>query len=85
MSYLLQGRFFAPSRDPLMDVIGRGTRALTHWQDAFQTEDKKALIREWDNIARAIALHPVTATPAVLINFLKPIFGFIQNMEKEED
>jgi hypothetical protein len=85
MSKLLQGRYFAPSRDPLLDVIGRGERAMTHWRDAFQTEDKKALIREWDNIFRAIAVHPVTAGPATIINFMKPIFGFYENIQKEED
>jgi hypothetical protein len=85
MSALLQGRYFPPSRDPLLDVIGRGTRAITHWRDAFQTEDKKALIREWDNIARAIAVHPVTAAPATIINFMKPIFGFYENIQKEEE
>jgi hypothetical protein len=85
MSKLLQGRYFAPSRDPLLDVIGRGERAMTHWEDAFQTEDKKALIREWDNIFRAIAVHPVTAGPATIINFMKPIFGLYENIQKEED
>jgi hypothetical protein len=82
---LLQGRWWTASRDPLLDAIGRGRQALTHWEDAFQTEDKKALIREWDNIARAIAVHPVTAAPATIINFMKPIFGFYENIQKEED
>jgi hypothetical protein len=42
-------------------------------------------MRERNAIARAIALHPVFAAPAVIINFLKPIFGLWENLEKTED
>lgn len=84
-SKMLGGKYFAPSRDPLLDAIANGGQALKNLDKTFQVEDKKALMREWNAIARAIALHPLFAAPAVIINFLKPIFGLWENLEKTED
>ena len=81
---LLTGRYFAPSRDPLIDALGRADRAWTHWEDAFQLKDREALIKEWDNIARSVAVHPVTAPISVIVNLFKPIVGLIENIETEE-
>ena len=83
-SKMLGGSYFAPSRDPLLDAISQGGRALENLDKAFQLEDKEALLKEWNAIARSIALNPTLAAPAVIINFLKPIFGLWENLEEED-
>ena len=85
VSKILQGKFYTPTRDPFVDLVVRGERAVRNWEDAVQTEDMGKFRKEWENVFKAIAVHPVTAAPATVINFLKPLFGFYENMEKDEE
>lgn len=75
--------WFAPSRDPLVEMAQRGTRAVKNFDDTFNFDDPEAMRRQWENIARTIAFNPNMAAPAAAMNLLKPIFGLKENLDSE--
>ncbi len=84
LSRLLSDRWFAPSRDPLLDQINRATQASQHWDDTLNISDPEAMLRQWDNIARAGAVSTGTAAPAAALNIAKPFLGLVDNLTTEE-
>ena len=84
LSHLLDAGWFTPTQNPLIRIGQQGVRALKNADDILAFDDPDALLKEWNNIARTIAVAPGGAMPAVLLNAVKPIFGAIENAENEE-
>jgi hypothetical protein len=76
--------WFPPSRDPLLDIAGRGQRVTANIEDTFNLDDPDAMFKQWNNIARMMAISPAMAAPAAMLNLIKPIQGAIKNAEAEE-
>lgn len=84
ISAMLGQKAWAPSRDPIVEATQRIPSVVKHWDQTFNLDDRKAMLREWDNLARALAVSPTMAAPAVIINALKPVILGIENDEKED-
>lgn len=84
LSFLTKEQFFTPSRDPLIDAAQRGQRVARNWDDTLDFRDPEAMRKQWENIARAMALSPQAAAPAALLNLTKPIIGLKENIESED-
>lgn len=85
ISFLFGERFSPPSRDPLQDALERAKRSATNMDDVFNTDDPQAMFKQWENMARTIAIAgPVSAAPATVLNLIKPILGVGENVKNEE-
>jgi len=83
ISYLFGQVSYQSSRDPFLDTVSRGYRSVKHIEDVANFGDPDALLKEWDNIARTISIHPDMAVPAVIINAIKPLVGAKKNLESD--
>jgi len=84
-SKLTSAGFFPPdSENPLLSSAGNLTRSAKNAEDTFDFDDPEAMFKQWNAIARALAVTPALAAPAVILNIFKPIIGLAQNAESEE-
>jgi len=79
-----QKTFNSTTQNPLLSSMEEGVRALNNLEDAFDLDDPDAMLKEWNNIFRSMALSPSMAAPAVLLNMIKPVVGLYQNATSEE-
>lgn len=84
LSQLTGAGFFTPTQNPLLTVAQTGIRALKNADDILAFDDPDALLKEWNAIARTMAVAPAAAMPAVLLNAVKPIFGAASNAANED-
>ena len=84
LSQLTGAGFFTPTQNPLLTVSQTGIRALKNADDILAFDDRDALLKEWNAIARTMAVAPAAAMPAVLLNIVKPIFGAASNATSDE-
>jgi len=84
-SKITGGRLFAPSQNPLIDIISSADRAVKNLDNALQPDDPGAMLREWTNILRTIAITPSLGVVAALLNIIKPFVGAYENSQKEEE
>jgi hypothetical protein len=79
-----QKTFNSTTQNPLLSSMEQGVRALNNLEDAFDLDDPDAMLKEWNNIFRSMALSPTMAAPAVLLNMVKPALGLYQNATTED-
>jgi hypothetical protein len=79
-----QKTFNSTTQNPLLSSMEQGVRALNNLEDAFDLDDPDAMLKEWNNIFRSMALSPSMAAPAVLLNMVKPVVGLYQNATTED-
>lgn len=86
MSRLLGQQSFNRSENPLVSALDTGMNAFLHADDVYNFEDPDAMMREWNNIARSVAIAgPVSAVPAVLMNVIKAGVGATENLTTPDD
>jgi len=76
--------YFTSTQNPLLDTAQTAIRAGAKLDDAFNFNDPEAMLKEWNNIFRSMAVTPTMAAPAVLLNMVKPVVGLYQNATTEE-
>ena len=77
---------FNTSQNPLVGSLESAYRAASNIEDVWNPDDPDAMMREWNAIARSVAVYgPGSAVPAVIMNVLKPIIGAIENVKTPED
>jgi len=79
-----QKTFNSSTQNPLLSSMEQAVRAGNNLEDAFDLDDPDAMLKEWNNIFRSMALSPAMAAPAVLLNMVKPVVGLYQNATTEE-
>jgi len=79
-----QKTFNSTTQNPLLSSMEQAVRAGNNLEDAFNLDDPDAMLKEWNNIFRSMALSPAMAAPAVLLNMVKPVVGLYQNATTEE-
>jgi len=79
-----QKTFNSTTQNPLLSSMEQALRAGSNLEDAFDIDDPDAMLKEWNNIFRSMALSPAMAAPAVLLNMVKPALGLYQNATTEE-
>jgi hypothetical protein len=79
-----QKTFNSSTQNPLLSSMEQAVRAGNNLEDAFDIDDPDAMLKEWNNIFRSMALSPAMAAPAVLLNMVKPVVGLYQNATTEE-
>jgi hypothetical protein len=55
-------------------------RAFNNLDDALNFDDPDALVKEWTNITRSIAVTPPLAAPAVIMNLVRPLVQAWEHM-----
>jgi hypothetical protein len=84
LSKLTGQGYFTSSQNPLLNTAESAIRAGSNLDDAFNFSDPEAMLKEWNNIFRSMALSPAMAAPAVLLNMVKPALGLYQNATTED-
>jgi hypothetical protein len=84
ISKLTGQKFFSSTQNPLLTNMEQAIRAGTNMEDAINFDDPDAMLKEWNNIFRSMALAPWLAAPAVLLNMIKPVYGLYQNATTED-
>ena len=79
-----QKTFNSTTQNPLLSAMEQAVRAGNNLEDAFNLDDPDAMLKEWNNIFRSMALSPAMAAPAVLLNMVKPVYGLYQNATTED-
>jgi hypothetical protein len=72
------------SSNPLVTSGENAIRAAKHSSDILQTDNMDKWMDELNRIARALAVTPVTAVPASVLNLAKPIRGAMKNAQKSD-
>jgi len=72
------------SSNPLVTSGENAIRAAKHAGDILQTDNMDKWMDELNRIARALAVTPVTAVPAAVLNVAKPIRGAMKNAQKSD-
>ena len=73
------------SENPIKQLMQTGWDAATHIEDAWNTDDPEAMLKEWNRMATVVAVNPSTAAMAALANLGKTGYGAYKNLRKEED
>ena len=73
LSRLTEAQWFTPTQNPLIRTADTAFRAFNNLDDAFNFDDPDALVKEWTNITRSIAVTPPLAAPAVIMNLVRPL------------
>jgi hypothetical protein len=84
LSRLMEGKWFTPTQNPLVRTVDTGLRAFNNLDDALNFDDPDALVKEWTNITRAIAVAPPLAAPAVIMNLVRPLVQGWEYMDDDE-
>jgi hypothetical protein len=84
LSKLTGQGYFTSSQNPLLNTAESAIRAGSNLDDAFNFSEPDAMLKEWNNIFRSMALSPSMAVFAVLLNMVKPVVGLYQNATSEE-
>jgi hypothetical protein len=84
LSKLTGQGYFTSSQNPLLNTAESAIRAGSNLDDAFNFSDPDAMLKEWNNIFRSMALSPSMAVFAVLLNMVKPVVGLYQNATTED-
>jgi hypothetical protein len=84
LSKLTGQGYFTSSQNPLLNTAESAIRAGSNLDDAFNFSDPDAMLKEWNNIFRSMAVTPTMAAPAVLLNMVKPALGLYQNATTED-
>jgi hypothetical protein len=84
LSKLTGQGYFTSSQNPLLNTAESAIRAGSNLDDAFNFSDPEAMLKEWNNIFRSMAVTPTMAAPAVLLNMVKPALGLYQNATTED-
>ena len=84
LSKLTGQGYFTSSQNPLLNTAESAIRAGSNLDDAFNFSDPEAMLKQWNNIFRSMAVTPTMAAPAVLLNMVKPVVGAYQNATTEE-
>ena len=79
-----QKTFNSSTQNPLLSAMEQAVRAGNNLDDVFNLDDPDAMLKEWNNIFRSMALAPWLAAPAVLLNMVKPVYGLYQNATTED-
>ena len=79
-----QKTFNSTTQNPLLSSMEQAIRAGNNLEDAINFYDPDAMLKEWNNIFRSMALSPAMAAPAVLLNMVKPALGLYQNATTNE-
>jgi hypothetical protein len=79
-----QKTFNSSTQNPLLSAMEQAVRAGNNLDDVFNLDDPDAMLKEWNNIFRSMALAPWLAAPAVLLNMVKPALGLYQNATTED-
>jgi hypothetical protein len=82
LSRLTEARWFTPTQNPFIRTADTAFKAFNNLDDAFNFDDPDALVKEWTNITRSIALAPPLAAPAVIMNLVRPL---VQGWERMDD
>jgi hypothetical protein len=82
LSRLTEAQWFTPTQNPLIRTADTAFRAFNNLEDAFNFDDPDALVKEWTNITRSIAVTPPLAAPAVIMNIVRPL---VQGWERMDD
>lgn len=83
LSRLTEARWFTPTQNPLIRTADTAFKAFNNLDDAFNFDDPDALVKEWTNITRSIALTPPLAAPAVALNLVRPLVQAWERMGDE--
>ena len=83
LSRLTEARWFAPTQNPFIRTADTAFKAFNNLDDAFNFDDPDALVKEWTNITRSIALTPPLAAPAVALNLVRPLVQAWERMGDE--
>ena len=73
LTRLTEAKWFTPTQNPLIRTADTAMRAFNNIDDAFNFDDPDALVKEWTNITRSIAVTPPLAAPAVIMNLVRPL------------
>ncbi len=84
LSKLTGQGYFTSTQNPLLDTAQTAIRAGSNLDDAFNFSDPEAMLKQWNNIFRSMAVTPTMAAPAVLLNMVKPVVGLYQNASNED-
>ena len=84
LSKLTGQGYFTSSQNPLLNTAESAIRAGSNLDDAFNFSDPEAMLKQWNNIFRSMAVTPTMAAPAVLLNMVKPVVGLYQNATTDE-
>ena len=84
LSKLTGQGYFTSSQNPLLNTAESAIRAGSNLDDAFNFSDPEAMLKQWNNIFRSMAVTPTMAAPAVLLNMVKPALGLYQNATTED-
>jgi hypothetical protein len=84
LSRLTEAQWFTPTQNPLIRTADTAFRAFNNLDDAFNFDDPDALVKEWTNITRSIALTPPLAAPAVIMNIVRPLVQGWERMDDDE-
>ena len=84
LSRLTEARWFTPTQNPFIRTADTAFKALNNLDDAFNFDDPDALVKEWTNITRSIALTPPLAAPAVIMNLVRPLVQGWERMDDDE-
>jgi hypothetical protein len=84
LSRLTEAQWFTPTQNPLIRTADTALRAFNNLDDAFNFDDPDALVKEWTNITRSIALTPPLAAPAVIMNIVRPLVQGWERMDDDE-
>ena len=84
LSRLTEARWFTPTQNPFIRTADTAFKAFNNLDDAFNFDDPDALVKEWTNITRSIALTPPLAAPAVIMNLVRPLVQAWERMDDDE-
>jgi hypothetical protein len=84
LSRLTEAQWFTPTQNPLIRTADTAFRAFNNLDDAFNFDDPDALVKEWTNITRSIAVTPPLAAPAVIMNIVRPLVQGWERMDDDE-
>jgi len=84
LSRLTEAKWFAPAQDPFVRTVSTAMRAAGNLDDAVNFDDPDALVKEWTDITRSIAVTPALAAPAVALNLVRPLVQAWERMNNDE-
>jgi hypothetical protein len=84
LSRLTEAQWFTPTQNPLIRTVETGYRALGNLDNAFNFDEPDALVKEWTDITRSIAVAPPLAAPAVIMNIVRPLVQGWERMDDDE-
>jgi hypothetical protein len=73
LTRLTEAKWFTPTQNPLIRTADTAMRAFNNIDDALNFDDPDALVKEWTNITRSLAVAPPLAAPAVILNLVRPL------------